>query len=66
MSVKVFISSRIQEFAKERVGVARMLVNDMGLTPVYFEGEPTGGHLPGWCDPLIAKWIKILPLRLEP
>lgn len=54
MSVKVFISSRIEEFAKERAGIARMLTEKMGLTPVYFEGEPAGGHLPGWWRRRIA------------
>jgi len=54
MSVKVFISSRIAEFAKERAGIACLLTNEMGLTPVYFEGEPAGGHLPGWWRRRIA------------
>lgn len=42
MSVKVFISSRIEEFVKERVGIAHLLTSEMGLTAVYFEGEPAG------------------------
>lgn len=54
MSVKVFISSRIEEFAKERTGIAHLLANEMGLAPVYFEGEPAGGHLPNWWRRRIA------------
>jgi hypothetical protein len=54
MSVKIFISSRMEEFAKERTGIAQMLVGEMGLIPVYFENEPAGGHLPSWWRRRIA------------
>jgi hypothetical protein len=48
MTVRVFISSRINELKEERLRVADTLSLQMGLVPLLFEKEPAGGHLPDW------------------
>lgn len=48
MTVRVFVSSRMNELKVERLGVADALSLQMGLVPLLFEKEPAGGHLLDW------------------